>query len=191
MNPIAGWYVDPAGSGQQRYFDGTAWTHHYAPAQPHRPAPAGWYPDPYGQPRQRYWDGQRWTDRYTEARPNDEAVRARADQQHRWILEGDSRGIYGEEGADLMRDFTEPPRQPLGETATVAQVAYNDADLTAMLSEQPPLWPATSFVSVMIQRRGAVMPQAATGQAWIRRSRRDGTLSPGGKDRAGRHPVGA
>jgi hypothetical protein len=28
--PPAAWYPDPAGSGQLRYFDGTAWTDHYA-----------------------------------------------------------------------------------------------------------------------------------------------------------------
>ena len=27
----AGWYPDPSGSGQQRYWDGTQWTEHYAP----------------------------------------------------------------------------------------------------------------------------------------------------------------
>ncbi|MCG5431265.1 DUF4352 domain-containing protein [Mycobacterium sp. MYCO198283] len=27
-----GWHPDPAGSGQQRYFDGTQWTENYAPA---------------------------------------------------------------------------------------------------------------------------------------------------------------
>ncbi len=27
----AGWYPDPGGSGQQRYFDGTTWTENYAP----------------------------------------------------------------------------------------------------------------------------------------------------------------
>ena len=26
-----GWYLDPAGTGRQRYFDGTDWTEHYAP----------------------------------------------------------------------------------------------------------------------------------------------------------------
>jgi hypothetical protein len=30
------------------------------------------------------------------------AVRFRADQQHRWVLRGDDRGIYGAEGAELM-----------------------------------------------------------------------------------------
>ena len=30
-------------------------------------------------------------------------VAARADQQHNWVLQGDERGIYGPEGAGLMR----------------------------------------------------------------------------------------
>ncbi len=30
-------------------------------------------------------------------------VCARADQQHRWVMRGDERGIYGPEGAKLMR----------------------------------------------------------------------------------------
>jgi hypothetical protein len=30
------------------------------------------------------------------------AVAARADQQHKWVLQGDDRGIYGVEGAELM-----------------------------------------------------------------------------------------
>ncbi|MBW0016645.1 MAG: hypothetical protein JO236_03735 [Mycobacterium sp.] len=32
-----------------------------------------------------------------------EALAARADQQHNWVLRGDTRGIYGVEGAELMR----------------------------------------------------------------------------------------
>lgn len=37
-----GWYPDPAGSGQQRYFDGANWTTAYAPvaAAPPPPPPA-------------------------------------------------------------------------------------------------------------------------------------------------------
>jgi hypothetical protein len=30
-------------------------------------------------------------------------IAARADQQHSWVLGGDARGIYGEQGAELMR----------------------------------------------------------------------------------------
>ncbi len=36
----AGWYPDPAGSGQQRYFDGTTWTENYAPGAPPAAPPA-------------------------------------------------------------------------------------------------------------------------------------------------------
>lgn len=31
MPTPAGWYSDPAGTPQQRYFDGTDWTEHYQP----------------------------------------------------------------------------------------------------------------------------------------------------------------
>ncbi len=31
-----------------------------------------------------------------------EGVAARADQQHNWVLQGDDRGIYGPDGAELM-----------------------------------------------------------------------------------------
>lgn len=38
MPSPAGWYPDPSGKAMQRYFDGTEWTDHYAPATPQ---PAG------------------------------------------------------------------------------------------------------------------------------------------------------
>lgn len=37
----AGWYPDPAGSGQQRYFDGSVWTDRYAPYPPPTVAQTG------------------------------------------------------------------------------------------------------------------------------------------------------
>jgi hypothetical protein len=30
-NPVPGWYPDPQGSGQQRWWDGTTWTSQYQP----------------------------------------------------------------------------------------------------------------------------------------------------------------
>lgn len=52
--PVAGWYPDPAGSGQQRYWDGVQWTDHLSgPApwagqpSPATPQPAGVYPAGY------------------------------------------------------------------------------------------------------------------------------------------------
>ncbi len=32
-------------------------------------------------------------------------IAARADQQHNWVMQGDDRGIYGTEGAKLMRQI--------------------------------------------------------------------------------------
>jgi hypothetical protein len=39
--------------------------------------------------------------RAAEARHRDALV-ARADQQHNWVMRGDDRGIYGTQGAELM-----------------------------------------------------------------------------------------
>lgn len=35
-------------------------------------------------------------------------VAARAEQQHNWVLQGDDRGVYGTEGARLMRIIERP-----------------------------------------------------------------------------------
>ena len=32
-------------------------------------------------------------------------IAARADQQHQWVMQGDDRGIYGPEGAELMHSI--------------------------------------------------------------------------------------
>ena len=45
------------------------------------------------------WHGKRAAE-YARYR---EGLAARADQQHKWVLRGDDRGIYGVEGAELMR----------------------------------------------------------------------------------------
>jgi hypothetical protein len=43
MSTPAGWYPDPHAEGQQRYWDGTAWTEHQAPvAPPQQPTPPAW-----------------------------------------------------------------------------------------------------------------------------------------------------
>lgn len=39
--PPAGWYADPTDAGQQRYWDGTAWTDHVAPAAGGGPTSSG------------------------------------------------------------------------------------------------------------------------------------------------------
>lgn len=79
----AGWYPDPWGTPEERWFDGAAWTPRTRPVpggpadaagEPHpgvpdgAPAgvaatgvPAGWYPDPWGAAALRFWDGAAWT----------------------------------------------------------------------------------------------------------------------------------
>lgn len=49
-------------------------------------------------------------------------IAARADQQHRWVLDGDHRGIYGEDGAELMRysDVTTGSESPGGRVSGVS-----------------------------------------------------------------------
>ncbi len=39
-------------------------------------------------------------------------IAARADEQYNWVLQGDDRGIYGPEGAALMRAICAVPRAP-------------------------------------------------------------------------------
>ncbi|WP_431218516.1 DUF2510 domain-containing protein [Leifsonia xyli] len=40
MNPVPGWYADPSAPDAVRYWDGTRWTEHTAPAPAAAPAPA-------------------------------------------------------------------------------------------------------------------------------------------------------
>jgi hypothetical protein len=40
------------------------------------------------------------------------AIAARADQQHSWVMLGDDRGIYGPQGAELMRYIRAGAAQP-------------------------------------------------------------------------------
>lgn len=58
----SGWYPDPAGSKDLRYFDGSKWTQELRPKpQTSSEAPEGWYKDPGGSGGQRYFDGASWT----------------------------------------------------------------------------------------------------------------------------------
>jgi len=61
----AGWYDDPSGQFDHRYWDGDHWTDHVTTRGVRSVAhvtPAGWYPDPTGRFHWRYWTGTEWTD---------------------------------------------------------------------------------------------------------------------------------
>ena len=63
----AGWYNDPSGGAQDRWWDGAQWQDAWRPPAPPPPStvnpPAGWYPD--GNSTNRYWDGRQWTEQIT------------------------------------------------------------------------------------------------------------------------------
>jgi len=85
-------------------------------------------------------------------------IRERADEQHRWASRGDPRGVYGAQGAELMREVLPAPvlPRPTPEDIEVADVAYTQAGLDAMLKRKPQCWRYAAFVSVLVQRRAAV-----------------------------------
>jgi hypothetical protein len=82
----------------------------------------------------------------------------RADQQNRWTMRGDTRGVYGAKGAELMRSVSpEPNVDTKLDKATAypqtAVIASTPEDLAALLAEKLPCWRWAAFVSVLVQRR--------------------------------------
>jgi len=90
-------------------------------------------------------------------------IRERADEQHRWASRGDTRGVYGVDGAELMQEVMPAPvlprpsvPRPAPEDIEVADVVYTRAELDTMLRQRPQCWRYAAFVSVLVQRRAAV-----------------------------------
>ena len=85
-------------------------------------------------------------------------IRERADEQHCWASRGDTRGVYGAAGAELMRQVLPAPvlPRPDPEDIEVADVVNTRAGLDAMLKQKPQCWRYAAFVSVLVQRRAAV-----------------------------------
>ncbi len=96
-----------------------------------------------------------------EAAAREAELTRRADLQHRWTMRGDSRGVYGLEGAKAMEAVVPTPEMsdvgdPSEQSSEVAAVAYTAADLTRLLSERRPCWRWAAFASVLVQRRAEV-----------------------------------
>ena len=99
----------------------------------------------------------RYRQRADEHRRHQAEVLARADEQHRWASRGDIRGVYGTEGAALMRTVSPMPRiVPPGDDLVVATVVHTHSELTSMLADKPPAWRYAAFVSILAQRRAVV-----------------------------------
>lgn len=98
------------------------------------------------------------------AEQRDAGLRRRADRQHRWLLTGDERGVYGAEGASARRAVspgTIPGRE--GEAVQgfpnfAAMVATAD-EVTALAAEKPPGWRWAMFASVLVRRTALVLPR--------------------------------
>ncbi len=93
-------------------------------------------------------------------------IRERADEQHRWTSRGDARGVYGAAGAALMREVLPAPvlprtsvPRPTPEEIPVAEIVNTQAGLDVMIAEKPQCWRYAAFVSVLVQRRAAVAPR--------------------------------
>lgn len=89
-----------------------------------------------------------------------EELAYRAERQHQWTRRGDSRGVYGVAGAELMRSIS-PELPPMASDAPegdmkVAAIATTKDGLAALLAEKTPCWRWAVFVSVLVQRRAAV-----------------------------------
>ncbi|OBG23474.1 hypothetical protein A5765_18725 [Mycolicibacterium celeriflavum] len=92
-----------------------------------------------------------------------EILAHRADRQHRWAARGDQRGIYGVEGAELMRSISPqssvPPADTSDDDRPAAAIAYTADELDVLLDEKPTEWRWAAFVSVLLQRLADVRPR--------------------------------
>ncbi|CAA0138293.1 Uncharacterised protein [Mycolicibacterium vanbaalenii] len=82
-------------------------------------------------------------------------LRRRADRQHRWMLSGDPRAIYGEQGAAAMRKVAPSPEGD----EPVATMATTTAELTALERDKPQAWEWALFTSILLQRRAPLLPR--------------------------------
>ena len=92
-----------------------------------------------------------------------EELTYRANQQNRWARRGDSRGVYGPAGAEIMRTIQPKlPKMPSPEIqpdVQIAAIADKPEGLAKMIAERTPGWRWAAFASVLVQRRAALRPR--------------------------------
>ena len=89
-----------------------------------------------------------------------EELAYRANRQNRWVRRGDSRGVYGPAGAEIMRTI-EPklpamPPEKVRPQVEIASLANTPEDLTTLIAKKTPGWRWAVFGSELVQRRDAV-----------------------------------
>ena len=89
-----------------------------------------------------------------------ERLAYQADRQHGWVSRGDTRGVYGPTGAELMRSVSLTPavdqNAETPDPSLIAKVADTAEDLSMLLADKAPGWRWAAFASVLVQRRAGV-----------------------------------
>lgn len=92
-------------------------------------------------------------------------LKRRADRQHRWMLTGDPRAVYGQEGAAAMRKVAPTPSLPgkkdaaAQENLPIARMAATAGELAALERDKPQEWQWALFASVLLQRMTPLLPR--------------------------------
>jgi hypothetical protein len=92
-------------------------------------------------------------------------LKRRADRQHRWMLTGDPRAVYGQEGAAAMRRVAPTISLPGGKDAAaqenlpIAKMAATAGELAALVNDKPQEWQWALFTSVLVQRTAPLLPR--------------------------------
>lgn len=99
------------------------------------------------------------------AAAREEELKLRADRHMRWTIAGDSRAVYGPEGASATHTVSPPPALPGSDedadddSVAVATMATTADELATLVKEKPSGWTWALFASVLAQRRNAVLPR--------------------------------
>jgi len=90
------------------------------------------------------------------AERHEEELRLRAERQRRWTLLGDSRAVYGEDGAGPTRAIVSPEATS---DLSVARIAATPAERAALMRDRPRAWQHALFASVLQHRTAAMVPR--------------------------------